>query len=45
MTIVKDGPVKSLGKWYAETLPDKRKGFEIQRPTEDGLQAIDTTKL
>lgn len=45
MPTVREEPVKSLGRWYAGTLSDKSKGIEIQRQTEDGLQAIDTTKL
>ena len=42
---VKEEPVKSLGRWYENGLNDRHKGMEIFRQTEDGLKAIDKTKL
>ena len=45
MPTVKEDPVKSLGRWYAGTLSDRSRGIEIQKQAEDGLKAIDATKL
>ena len=42
---VKEEPVKSLGRWYEGNLSDKSKGMEIYKQAEDGLKAIDKTKL
>lgn len=45
MPTVKDEPVKSLGRWYAGSLSDKSRGVAIEKQAEDGLKAIDKTKL
>ena len=45
MPTVKDEPVKSLGRWYAGTLSDRSRGVAIMKQAEDGLKAIDQTKL
>ena len=43
--IVKEQPVKSLGRWYKDTLSDRSQGVEIQNLTEEGLKSIDKTEL
>ena len=45
MPTVKEQPVKSLGRWYAGTLSDRSRGVAIMKQAEDGLKAIDQTKL
>ena len=45
MPTVKEKPVKSLGRWYAGTLSDKSRGVEILQQAEEGLKAIDESKL
>ena len=45
MPTVKDQPVKSLGRWYEGTLSDRSRGIAIMRQAEEGLRAIDKTKL
>ena len=45
MPTVKEEPVKSLGRWYAGTLSDKSRGMEVMRQAEDGLKAIEGSKL
>ena len=45
MPTVKEEPVKSLGRWYEGTLSDKSRGVEVMRQAEDGLKAIDKSKL
>ena len=45
MPTVKEKPVKSLGRWYAETLSDRGRGIEIMHQAEEGLKAIESTKL
>ena len=45
MPTVREEPVKSLGRWYAGTLNDRSRGIEVQRQAEEGLKAIDGTKL
>ena len=45
MPTVKEEPVKSLGRWYAGTLSDRSRGVAIMKQAEDGLKAIDQTKL
>ena len=45
MPTVREQPVKSLGRWYAGTLTDRSRGVEVQRQAEEGLKAIDETKL
>ena len=45
MPTVKEQPVKSLGRWYAGTLSDRSRGVAIMKQAEDGLKAIDRTKL
>ena len=42
---VKEKPVKSLGRWYADSLSDKGRGVEIMKQAEEGLQKIDESKL
>ena len=42
---VKQQPVKSLGRWYKDTLSDRSQGVEIQNLTEEGLKSIDKTEL
>ena len=42
---VKEKPVKSLGRWYADTLSDRGRGVEIMKQAEEGLQKIDESKL
>ena len=36
MPTVKEKPVKSLGRWYAETLSDRGRGIEIMHQAEEG---------
>ena len=38
---VKEEPVKSLGRWYKETLTVRYKGIEIYNQTQEGLRSID----
>ena len=45
MPTVKEEPVKSLGRWYAGTLSDKSRGIAVMNQTEEGLKAIDRSKL
>ena len=45
MPTVKEKPVKSLGRWYADTLSDKSRGMEVTKQAKDGLQKIDESKL
>ena len=45
MPTIKEEPVKSLGRWYAGTLSDRSRGVEVMKQAEDGLKAIDRTKL
>ena len=45
MPTIKEHPVESLGRWYEGNLKDKSRGVQIQRQLEDGLKAIDETKL
>ncbi|XP_035826308.1 uncharacterized protein LOC106012167 [Aplysia californica] len=45
MPTVKEQPVKSLGRWYSGTLSDRSQGVEIMMQAENGLKAIDQTKL
>ena len=45
MPTIKEQPVKSLGRWYEGNLNDKSRGVQIQKQLEDGLKAIDETKL
>ena len=45
MPTVKEEPVKSLGRWYEGTLTDKRRGVDILGMAEEGLRAIDGSKL
>ena len=45
MPTVKEQPVKSLGRWYSGTLTDRSRGIEVQKLAEDGLKAIDETRL
>ena len=42
---VKEKPVKSLGRLYQKSLSDRGQGVEIQKTAEDGLRAIDNTRL
>ena len=37
--------MKSLGRWYAGTLSDKSRDVAIMKQAEEGLKAIDQTKL
>ena len=45
MPTVKEKPVKSLGRWYSDTLSDKGRGVEVMKQAEDGLKTIDESKL
>ena len=45
MPTVKEKPVKSLGRWYGGTLPDRSRDIEIQKQVEEGLKTIDESKL
>ena len=45
MPTIKEEPVKSLGWWYAGNLTDRRQGTAIMKQAEEGLKAIDQTKL
>ena len=45
MPTVKEQPVKSLGRWYAGTLSDRSQNVATMQQAEDGLKAIDQTKL
>ena len=45
MPTVKEKPVKSLGRWYADTLSDKSRGMEVTKQAKDGPQKIDESKL
>ena len=45
MPTIEEEPVKSLGRWYAGTLTDKSRGVAIMNQAEEGLRAIDKTKL
>ena len=45
MPTIEEEPVKSLGRWYAGTLSDKSRGVAIMKQAEEGLKAIDQTKL
>ena len=42
---MKEGPVKSLGQWYAGRQSDKSRGFGYHGVGENGLDAIDQTIL
>ena len=42
---MKEKPVKSLGRLYANNLTDRHQGTAIQRTAADGLAAINKTKL
>ena len=43
--IIEKEPVKSLGRWYEGTLTDKSREVAIMKQAEDGLMAIDKTRL
>ena len=43
MPTVKEKPVKSLGRWYAETLSNRGRDIEIMHQAEEGLKAIEST--
>ena len=45
MPTLEEAPVKSLRRWYEGTLSDKGRGVAIMKQAEDGLRAIDKTKL
>ena len=45
MPTVKEEPVKSLGRWYEGNLSDRSRGVLVGRAAEEGLKAIDKTKL
>ena len=45
MPTLEEAPVNSLGRWYEGTLSDKSRGVAIMKQAEDGLRAIDKTKL
>ena len=45
MPTIEEEPVKSLGRWYEGSLSDKSRGVQIMKQAEDGLRAIDKTKL
>ena len=45
MPTIKEQPVKSLGRCYEGNFNDKSRGVQIERQLEDGLKAIDETKL
>ena len=45
MPTVKKKPVKSLGRWYADTLSDRGRGMEVMKQAEEGLKKFDETKL
>ena len=42
---VSEEPVKSLGRWYDESLKDTNRGKETKRMTEEGLETIDKCGL
>ncbi|KAL9976249.1 hypothetical protein ACROYT_G013521 [Oculina patagonica] len=42
---VREQPVKSLGRWYKGTLTDRHQGVETLKQAEEGLKAIDKTRL
>ena len=43
--LVKEEPVKSLGRWYSVPLSDKRRGIEVHEQLRKGIQAIDECRL
>ena len=45
MPTVKEGPIKGLERWYADTLSDKSRVVEILKKAEEGLKAINESKM
>ena len=45
MPTVSEEPVKSLGRWYDDSLKDTNRGKETKRMTEEGLETIEKCGL